>query len=162
MKMTGINVTTRDEVLANVVSLEITDTYVGQLAGTMTVGTQHRLPSIEKMMKEARGAAMPCGYYYITPELVDEAELRGLSDREIQTLGNHGSLGKCLKEQHLTAVLHFRHDADFCHILKLHWFQTGKELAEKPLTALIQEAVGELFFEDLYDYCYHEDWLDMF
>lgn len=162
MKMTGINVTTRDEYLANVVSLEITDTYVGQLAGTMTVGTRHRLPSIEEKMKEARGAATPCGYYYITPELVDEAELRGLSDREIQTLSNHGSLGKCLKEQHLKAVLHFRHDADFCLILALHWFQTGKELAEKPLVALIQEAVGQLFFEDLYDYCYHEDWMDMF
>ena len=47
MKMTGMNVTTRDEILANVVSLQITDTYIGQLAGTMTVGTRHRLPKIE-------------------------------------------------------------------------------------------------------------------
>lgn len=162
MKMTGMNVNTRDEILANVVSLQITDTYVGQLAGTMTVGTQHRLLSIEEKMKEARDSAMPSGYYYITPELVDEAELRGLSDREIQTLSNHGSLGKCIKEHHLKAVLHFRHDADCCHILELHWFQTGKELAEKPLVTLIQEAVGQLCFEELYDFCHHEDWEDLF
>lgn len=162
MKMTGINVTTRDECLANVVSLKITDTYIGQMAGTMTVGTQHRLPEIEESMKEAREAVMPCGYYYITPEFVDEVELRGLTDREIQTFSNHGSLGKCLKEQHLTAVLHFRHDADFCHILELHWFQTGEELAQKSLVTIIQEAVGQLRFEDLYDYCYHKDWLKMF
>ena len=47
-------------------------------------------------------------------------------------------------------------------IIDLHWFQTGKELASTPLVKLIQEAVDQLAYADIYPYCQHEDWLDMF
>ena len=158
--MTGINVTFKDGVHASVAALQIQDTYVGQMAGTLTVGTQHRLPSIEHRM-EALKAGKETGYYYLPPELVDEAELRGFTEKDSEYLRNHTDLGGCLKEQHLIATLHIS-DPDYCHIIELHWFQTGKELATTPLVTLIQESVGLLSFADIYPYCQHEDWLDMF
>ena len=145
----GINLTFKDGVQARVAELRIFDTYAGMLAGTLTVGTQHRLPSIRRKMKDLKeGKAR--GYYYPEPELVEEGEL--------YRVRRHG---KCLKEQHLVATLHIS-DPDYCHIIELHWFQTGKELAEKPLTSLIQDVVAQLNFDELLPYCEHEDWLDMF
>lgn len=158
--MTGINITLKDGTPARVAELHILDTYDGQLAGTLTVGTQHRLPSIERRMEELK-AGKETGYYYLPPELVDEAELRGFCDMDSKELRKRTDLGRCLKEQHLVATLHIS-DADYCHIIELHWFQTGKELAEKPLAELIQEATGQLSFADIYPYCEHEDWLNMF
>lgn len=158
--MFGIYPAFKDGVSARVAELRILDTYDGQLAGTLTVGTQHRLPSIEHRM-EALKAGKETGYYYLTPELVDEAELRGFGDTDSKELRKRTDLGCCLKEQHLVATLHVS-DADYCHIIELHWFQTGKELGEKPLAVLIQEATGQLSFADIYPYCEHVDWLDMF
>lgn len=155
--MTGIYITFRDGVTANVVKLVITGTYVGQLAGTMTAGTRHRLPDINEHIAAQR-AGTTKGSYYLEPELVDEASLCDVPD----PLLNKRDFGKCLKELHLVATLHILGDGDFCHILDAHWFQTGKELAEKPLVQIVQEAIGELLFEDIYDCCIHEDWLDMF
>lgn len=159
--MTGLHITFRDGVTANVAKLVITDTYVGQLAGTMTTGTRHRLPGINEHIASQRSGAAK-GTYYLDPELVDEAELRGIPEPIVDGRLNKRDHGKCLKEQHLVATLHILGDEDFCHILDVHWFQTGKELAEKPLATLIQNAIGELIFEDIYDCCIHEDWLDMF
>lgn len=159
--MTGLQITFRDGVIANVAKLVITDTYSGQLAGNMTTGTKHRLPGINEHIANQR-AGTAKGTYYLEPELVSEAKLRGLTQYRARITKQHIDLGKCLKEQHLVATLHILGDKDFCHILDVHWFQTGKELAEKPLATLIQNAIGELIFEDIYDCCIHEDWLDMF
>ncbi len=158
--MTGIYLTFKDGAQARVDEFRILDTYAGQLAGTLTVGTLHKLPAIKGMMQDLKeGKAM--GYYYPEPELVDEAQLRGFSEHDIKSVRSRTKLDKCLKEQHLVATLHIS-DPDYCHIIKLHWFQTGKELAETPLVALIQNMVGQLTFEELYPYCEHEDWLDMY
>lgn len=155
--MTGIHVTLKDGVSARVAEIAIIDTYEGQLAGTMTVGTRFRLPAIAVMMKEQKdGSQTRC--YYLPPELVDEAELRGIPGGEAERIRRHTELGKCLKEQHIAATLHFS-DEDYCHIIEVHWFQNGRELAEKPLPLLIQEAIGQLSFEgQLYPCCEHVDW----
>jgi len=158
--MTGIYITLKDGISARVEELRILDTYAGQLAGTLTVGTRHRLPVIKHKMAALK-AGKERGYFYPEPELVDEAVLRGLSESDIDYVRSHTDLGLCLKEQHLVATLHMSDD-DFCHIIKVHWFQTGKELACKPLVKLIRETVEELSFEELYPYCEHVDWLDMY
>lgn len=158
--MTGMHVTFKDGVHASVAELQIQDTYAGQMAGTLTVGTQHRLPRIAQKTQELE-AGKETGYFYLPVQLVDEAELRGLADKDCKYLRSHTDLGMCLKEQHLIATLHIS-DPDYCHIIDLYWFQTGKELASTPLVKLIQEAVDQLAFADIYPYCYHEDWLDMF
>lgn len=158
--MTGIHVTLGDGTPASVAEIRILDTYDGQLAGTLTVGTEHRLLNIKRLMEELKDGKKT-GYYYLTPELVEESVLRGLSNGESKRLRKRTHLGLCLKEQHLVATLHISHP-DYCHIIQMHWFQTGKELAEVPLTTLIQQAVGQLSFAELYPYCEHEDWLDMF
>jgi len=158
--MTGIHVNFKDGISASVAELQIKDTYAGQMAGTLTVGTQHRLPRIERKMQELV-AGKETGYYYLPTKLVDEAELRGLTEKDCKYFRNRKDLGKCLKEQHLIATLHIS-DPNNCHIIDLHWFQTGKELASTPLVTLIQEAVNQLSFADIYSYCQHEDWLDMF
>ena len=158
--MTGMHVTFKDGVHASVAELQIQDTYAGQMAGTLTVGTQHRLPRIEKKMQELE-AGKETGYYYLPVKLVDEGELRGLAEKDCKYFRNQADMGKCLKEQHLIATLHIA-DPDYCHIIDLHWFQTGKELASTPLVKLIQEAFDQLAYADIYPYCYHEDWLDMF
>lgn len=85
----------------------------------------------------------------------------GFSESDCEEIRSHTELGKCLKEQYLVATLNMS-DSDFCHILEIHWFQTGKELAGKPIVTLIQEALGELTFEDLYPYCEHVDWSEMY
>lgn len=158
--MTGINIILKDGIEARVEDIRILDTYAGQLAGTLTVGTRHKLPGIRRRMEMLK-AGKEKGYYYPEPELVDEAELRGISKGNGRDLRRYTDLGKCLKEQHLVATLHMS-DSNYCHIIEIHWFQTGKELAEKPLVALIQETVGKFTCEELYPYCEHVDWLDMY
>lgn len=158
--MTGMHVTFKDGVHASVAELQIQDTYAGQMAGTLTVGTQHRQPRIAQKMQELE-TGKETGYFYLPVQLVEEAELRGLAEKDSNYLRSHTDLGMCLKEQHLIATLHIS-DPDYCHIIDLHWFQTGKELASTPLVTLIQEAVNQLAFADIYSYCQHEDWLDMF
>lgn len=158
--MSGISIIFKDGVSANVAELHIVDTYMGQLAGTLTVGTMHRLAAISKKMADLRSGKAK-GYYYLLPELVDEATMRELSERDIQEISQYTCLGKCLKEQHLSAVLHIP-DNDCCHIIEVHWFQTGRELAEKPLETLIQDAVKDLSFAAIAAYCEDIDWLDMY
>ncbi|MBO4568648.1 MAG: hypothetical protein J5674_01485 [Candidatus Methanomethylophilaceae archaeon] len=158
--MTGLHVTLRDGVRATVAGLRIADTYDGQMAGTLTTGTRYRLPRIAgKMADLAAGKAS--GYYYLEPELVSEASLRGLTQYRSRQLRRNAELGMCLKDLHLVATLHIS-DPDYCHIIDLHWFQTGGELSETPLAALLQEAAGRLSSVDLLPHCRHEDWLDMF
>lgn len=158
--MTGLNITFKDGASARVAELRILDTYDGQLAGTLTVGTQHRMSYIKQKMKELK-AGKETGYLYLPVELVDEAELRGFSNKDCKELRKHTDLDKCLKEQHLAAKLHIS-DADYCHIIEIHWFQTGKELASTPLAKLIQDSVGALSFADIYPFCEHVDWFDMY
>lgn len=158
--MTGMHITLRDGVPAFVEELQILSTYDGQLAGTLTVGTRHRLPAYEGMMEEAR-TGRRTGFYCLPPELVDEVELRGFSTKEAERIRGHTDLGKCLKELHLIADIHI-HDSDQCHIIQIHWFQTGRELSEAPLSELIQKAVGSYSFAELHPYCEHVDWLDMY
>ena len=158
--MFGIYPAFKDGISARMVELRILDTYAGQLAGTLTVGTRHQLPRITRKMQDLE-TGKETGYFYLPVFLVDEAELRGFSERDCKELRDHTDLGKCLKEQHLVATLHVS-DKDYCHIIEMHWFQTGKELAEKPLVTLIQEAVGQVSFEEFYPYCEHVDWLDMY
>ena len=81
--MSGISIIFKDGIPANVAEIHIVDTYMGQLAGTLTVGTMHRLAAISKKMADLRSGKAK-GYYYLLPELVDEAALRDLSDSDIQ------------------------------------------------------------------------------
>lgn len=158
--MTGIYITLKDGIRARVENIRIVDTYAGQLAGTLTVGTRHQMSDIIHRMRELK-AGKEKGYYYLQPELVDEAVLRGLTKNDLTYLHRRTDLGMCLKDQHLVATLHMS-DSDYCHIIEIHWFQTSMELAGTPLVALMQDAVRDLSYEELYPYCEHEDWLDMF
>ena len=158
--MTGLHIIFKDGVSAYVEELQILDTYAGQLAGTFTVGTRFRIPAYTDLMEELK-TGKQTGYYYLPPELVDEAELRGISPEEAERIRQHTELGKCLKELHLVATLHIS-DEDCCHILQMHWFQSGKELAEIPLARLIQEAAGRFTFKELQPFCEHVDWLEMY
>lgn len=158
--MIGLQIVFCDGVPAHVAEIRILDTYAGQLSGTLTVGTKYRLASIEKKMKDLIRRKSK-GYYYLEPELVDEATLRGLPDCQIKKLRKRTELGLCMKEHHLIATLHVA-DKDYCNIIEVHWFQTSKELAEKPLAELIQNAAWQLSFEKICVFCDREDWLDMY
>lgn len=158
--MTGLCITLADGIPAPVAEIRILDTYAGQLAGTMTVGTRHQILAYAALMDELESGKRN-GYYYIPPELVDEVDLRGIPDKEAERIRLHTELGKCLKEEHLIATLHIP-DKDFCHIIDVHWFQTGQELAWRPLASLIQDAVGRLSSKELLPFCEHVDWLDMY
>ena len=156
--MPWLNITLADGVIAHVAEVNILDTYAGQLAGTMTVGTRHQVIAYANSIDEIK-SGKKTGCFFLTPEFVAEANLRGISDREAERIRRHTYLGKCLKEQHIVATLHVS-DKDYCHIIEMHWFQTGVELNEKPISTLSQQAVGWLSFEELYPYFEHVDWLD--
>ena len=158
--MTGFEVVLSDGIHARISEAHILDTYAGQLAGTMTVGTRHQLPGLISLMNELK-AGREKGCYFISPELVDEATLRNIPPAMAERIRRYTELAECLKEQHVVATLHIS-DKYYCHIVDVHWFQTGKELSEKPLAALIQEAVGKMSFKELYHYCEHVDWSDMY
>lgn len=155
--MTGFEVVLSDGIHARISEAHILDTYAGQLAGTMTVGTRHQLPGLISLMNELK-AGRKKGCYFISPELVDEATLRDIPPAMAERIRRYTELAECLKEHHVVATLQVS-DEDHCHIIEVHWFQTSRELSEKPLTLLIQEAVGQLSFEEqLYPCCEHVDW----
>ena len=159
--MVGLFFTLKDGTRVYVPEIRILETYDGMLAGTLTTGTRHRLPDIRKRMDDLK-AGRETGYFYPEPELVDEAALKGLSPEEVEAEKRYEAYGKCLKEQHLVATLHFHADTDDCHILEFHWFQTAEELAATPILTLLSEALNPFSFADLYPYCEHVDWLDMY
>jgi len=158
--MTGLEVTLSDGIRARIAEMHILDTYAGQLAGTMTVGTSHQLPVITQLMEDLK-AGKKRGCYFITPELVDEAKLLGIPPALAEKIRRYTELADCLKEQYLVATLHIS-EKDHCHIIEIHWFQTGRELAEKPLATLIQESIGKLSFKEISPSCEHVDWSDMY
>ena len=158
--MTGIHIILKDGVRARVDKVLILDTYAGQLAGTLTTGTKYRLSEIKQRMDDLKSGKAK-GYYYLEPELVDEAQLCGFSEQEARSLRRRTDLGKCLKEQYIVVTLHI-YDDDYCNIIDLHWFQTGRELYLNPLVALISDAATKVSFEELYPYCEHVDWFDMY
>ncbi len=159
--MTGINASFKDGISARITEIQIQDTYRGLLAGTFTVATRHRLLAIASQMDEIQNGAKK-GYYYLAPELVDEAELRGLSNVEASSLRRRTEVGKCLKDMEIKATIQVS-DEDYCHIIDLVWFQSGKELAETPVSTLVQNAVSSLTYNgEISKYTEDVDWLDMY
>ena len=156
--MTGLQVTFKDGIPAHVAEIHILGTNDGQLAGTMTGGTRHRIRAYAELMKDLLAKA---GVVLERPELVDEAQLRGIPEEEVEYIRRHTELGLCLKELHLVATLHVT-DEDYCHIIRIHWLQTGRELAGTPLAALVQDVVGRLSFGELHPFFEHVDWLEMY
>ena len=157
--MTSISVQLKDGRWARVLTVNISETYGGLLAGTFSVATRHYIPRIlARMEKLVSGKEK--GYYCLPPELVDEAELRGLSSKEVARLREHASVDKCLKDQEVKAMLHVS-DSDVFYTISLEWYQTAKELSARPLPELIQAAVGQLTFEEIKEYCEVTDWGDL-
>lgn len=157
--MTSISVQLKDGRWARVLTVNISETYGGLLAGTFSVATRHYIPRIlARMEKLVSGKEK--GYYCLPPELVDEAELRGLSSKEVARLREHTSVDKCLKDQEVKAMLHVS-DSDVFYTISLEWYQTAKELSARPLPELIQAAVGQLSFEEIKEYCEVTDWGDL-
>ena len=149
----------KDGTPVRILSVNISETYGGLLAGTFTVATRHHLPFILARMEKLMSGKEK-GYYCLPPELVDEAELRGLSSRAVAHLRDHTQVDKCLKDQEVKAMLHVSNSEEF-YTISLEWFQTCKELSEHPLPELIQGAVGQLTFEEIKDFCEVTDWGDL-
>ena len=157
--MTSMTAQFKDGTPVRILSVNISETYGGLLAGTFTVATRHHIPCILARMEKLMSGKEK-GYYCLPPELVDEAELRGLSPRAVANLRNHTQVDKCLKDQEMKAMLHVSNSEEF-YTISLEWFQTAKELSEHPLPKLIQGAVGQLTFEEIKDFCEVTDWGDL-
>lgn len=149
----------KDGTPVRILSVNISETYGGLLAGTFTVATRHHIPCILARMEKLM-SGKDKGYYCLPPELVDEAELRGLSPRAVAHLREHTKVDKCLKDQEVKAMLHVSNSEEF-YTISLEWFQTSKELSEHSLAELIQGAVGQLTFEEIKDFCEVTDWGDL-
>lgn len=54
-------------------------------------------------------------------------------------------------------------DENFCHNIDLIWFQSGNELAETPISTLVQKAISSLTYNgEISKYTEDVDWLDMY
>ena len=157
--MTSMTAQFKDETPVRILSVNISETYGGLLAGTFTVATRHHIPCILARMEKLMSGKQK-GYYCLPPELVDEAELRGLSHGEVERMLKHTTVDKCLKDQKVKAMPHVS-APDVFYTISLEWYQTSRELSEHPLPELIQGAVSQLTFEEIKDFCEVTDWGDL-
>ena len=137
-----------DQVIASVESVSISFTYIGLLEGRLSSATKfHHIPEIEERMALIESGRLK-GFYCFEPEMMDESEFWG-EDSRIE--------GKCLKDNAVKAELNISDKAGQYSIV-LEWYQSSKELAETPLTELVQKAAGKLQFKDIKKYCKFNDW----
>lgn len=136
-----------DHVIASVESVSISFTYVRLLEGKLSSATECYLPAIEER-RDLIEAGRLKGFYCFEPELMEEREFWGQ---------DNGIEGKCLKDNAIKAKLIVSEEAGQYSIV-LEWYQSSKELAETPLTELVQKVAGKLRFKDIEKYCKFNYW----
>ncbi len=149
--MTRMTTQFKDGTQAHILSVNISETDNGLMAGTLTVATRHHVPCVlDRMEKLMSGKEK--GYYCLPPVLVDEAEHRSLSPGVVGRLRERPQVDKYPKDQEVKALLNVL-STDVSYTIALVWVLTSMELAEHTLTELIQGAVSQLTFAEIKNYC---------
>lgn len=132
-----------DQVIASVESVSIEFTYKTLLEGRLSSATKNRyLLDIEERRALIESGRLK-GYYCLEPEFVDESEFWG---------EGRGIEGKCLKDNAIKAKLCISEKRGQYSIV-LEWYQSSRELAEKPLADLAPKAAGKIRYKDVKKYC---------
>lgn len=148
---------------AEVMGVEIKYTYENVIeAQCFSAGTDHYLSAYEER-RELIEAGKLKGFYCFEPELIDEYrnEIRFGPDNSaesVQLIKHY--MGKCFKDNKISALLTFD-EPDGQYAITLEWYQTTRELSEKPLVSLIQEMAGRLKYLDIKKYCKFTGWSEL-
>lgn len=141
-----------DRVVANVESINIEFTYKGLIEGWLSAGTRYYMAEIEERIALIEAGRLK-GFYCFEPELMDEKEYYGDIDLPFETK-------KCMKDNKVSAHLIIS-EKDAQYSITLEWYSSSRELAEKPLTEIVQDYVGRLRYFDVQMYCKKTDWEDL-
>ena len=141
-----------DRVIATVERVNIGFSYVGLIEGRLSSATRHYKAEIEERIALIEAGRLK-GFYCFDPELMDEKEYYGDIDLPFKP-------EKCLKDNKVSAHLTISEE-DAQYSITLEWYSSTRELAEKPLTEIVQEYAGKLRFFDVQMYCKKTDWEDL-
>lgn len=143
----------KDGVIASVEGVNTCFTYSGLIEGRLSGATRHYMSKIEERIALIEAGRLK-GIFCFEPELMDEKEYYGDVELPFKT-------EKCLKDNKVSAKLTISEHCGQSSIT-LEWYSSTKELAEKPLTEIVQEHVGRLTYEgNISLYCKFNDWDDL-
>lgn len=124
--------------------------------GAFTRFCNRKLDEIHKTIKDIRSGIIK-GRYILEPEMVDESDYWNTATLERYKLrGGIFECGKCLKEYKVEAEIS---NVEYSITIEMYLF--AKEIDTVPLPELIQNAVANLSFEEIKDYCNYFDLSDL-
>lgn len=124
--------------------------------GAFTRFSNRKLDEIHKTIKDIRSGIIK-GRYILEPEMVDESDHWNPATLEkYKQRGGIFECGKCLKEYKVEAEI-----SNVEYSITIEMYLSAKEIDTVPLPELIQNAVANLSFEEIKDYCNYFDLSDL-
>ena len=151
-----------DGVKATIISFNIKRLYEGVIEaspGTFTYLSERKLNDIRQKNEEVKTDKKK-GRYILEPQLIDETEFWSQNILDYYKETNKPlKCGKCLKEYLIEAGLQI-YGSDGRYSIIIEWCQSEKDIITIPIIDMAQNAISELTFEEIKDYCTYFNWED--